>query len=157
MKTNWSFLPACALAALTTCLLLGSSPTSTAQTYSGQLKLTEAPTQLEAVVYPLSSRPATIRVNFNNPTGGAVQLTIRDEQGKVWYEESESIALYRRNFDLSGMPIGKYTVELGKKNEHLVRTFAINPPAMSWITINTPSEQDIPNGANPRGKRLTSN
>lgn len=156
MKTNCSFSARSALAALTTCLLLGSSPASTAQTYSGQLKLADAPAQLEAAVYPLSSRPATIRVNFNNRTGGAVRLTIRDEQGKVWYEEMESIALYRRNFDLSGMPVGKYTVEIGKKNEHLTRTFAINPPAMSWITINAPSEP-TPNGLAPIGKRLTSN
>ncbi len=157
MKTNRSFSAYSALAALTTWLLLSSSQTSTAQTYSGQLKLTEAPAQLEAAVYSLSSRPATIRVNFNNPTGGSVRLIIRDEQGKIWYEGAESIALYRRNFDLSGVPAGKYTVELSKKNEHLTHTFAIKPPAMNWITMETPSKKDSNDLLKPLGKRLTSN
>ncbi len=157
MKTNSSFLPYSALAALTACLLLTSSPATMAQTYKSQLKLVDAPAQLEAAVYSLSSRPATIRVNFNNRTGGSVRLTIRDEQGKVWYEGAESIALYRRNFDLSGMPVGNYTVELSKQNEHLTQTFAINAPATNWITMEIPSKQDTPDLLKPQGKRLTSN
>jgi hypothetical protein len=157
MKTNASFLAHSALAALTAGLLLASSPTSTAQTYNGQLKLADAPTQLETNVYPLSNRTATIKVIFNNPTGGAVRVIIRDEQGKVHYDAYESVALYRRNFDLSGLPVGNYTVELNKRNEKVARTFAINAPATNWITMETPSRQDTPDLSKPRGRRLTSN
>ena len=157
MKTNSSFLAYGALAALTTCLLLASSPTATAQTYNGQLKLVDAPTQLEANVYPLSNRTATIKVIFNNPTGGAVRVIIRDGQGKVHYDAYESTALYRRNFDLSGLPFGNYTVELSKRNEKVARTFAINAPATNWITMETSSKQDTPDLSKHKGRRLTSN
>lgn len=157
MKTNSSFLAHSALAALTTCLLLASSPTTMAQTYDGQLKLADAPAQLEAVVYPLSGRPATIKVIFNNRTGGMVRVVIRDGRGKVHYDESEAIELYRRNFDLSGLPAGNYTVELSKRNEHVAQTFVINPPATNWITMDSPSKRDVPDLPNPKGKRLTRN
>jgi|GEM_PF-2556647 len=157
MKTNVSFLPYSALAALTACLLLVSSPITMAQTYDGQLKLADAPAQLEASVYPLSNRAATIKVIFNNQTGGSVRVVIRDGQGKVHYDEYESIALYRRNFDLSQLPVGNYTVELSKRNEHVARTFTINPPATNWITMDMPSKQDTPDLPNFKGKRLTSN
>lgn len=146
MKTNASFLHGSALAALTASLLLAASPTTKAQTYNGQLKLTDTPLQLETNVYPISTRPGFIKVIFNNLKKGAVQVVIRNEQGKVFYDEFESIALYRRNLDLSNLPAGDYTVELSTRTEHVVRTLAINtpPPATSYIALGVPSKQDIP-------------
>ncbi len=159
MKTNSSFLPCSALTALTACLLLASSPTSTAQTYDGKLKLADAPTQLETNVYPLSNRPGVIKVIFNNRKKGSVQVVIRNEQGKVFYDAYEWMTLYRREFDLSNLPTGSYTVEFSTQNEHVVRPLAINtpPPATSYIAMGIPSKQDIPVLPNPKGRRLTSN
>ena len=159
MKTNVSFLHGSALAALTTCLLLASSPTTEAQTYSDQSKRTDAPSQLETNVYPLSSRPGFIKVIFNNLKKGAVQVLIRNEQGKVFYDESESVALYRRNLDLSELPAGNYTVEFSTRTEHVVRPLAINtpPPATSYIAMGVPSKQDIPDLSKKKSKRLIAN
>lgn len=159
MKTNASFLQGSALVAFTTCLLLAASPTTKAQTYDGQLKLTDAPTQLETNVYPLSGRPGVIKVIFNNRTGGTVRVVIRDTQGKVHYDESESIALYRRNLDLSNLPTGNYAVELSTRNEHIVRSLAINQPApvTNWIAMGVPSKQDIPDLPKKKNKRLLVN
>ncbi|WP_020603388.1 hypothetical protein [Spirosoma spitsbergense] len=157
MKTKCIILHRSALAALITCLLSASSLTTMAQTYNGQLKLADASDQIEANVYPLSNRPATIKVIFNNRTSGAVRVVIRDGKGKIHYDAYESIALYRRNFDLSGLPVGDYTVELSKRNEKVARIFAINPPATNWITMEMPAKQDTPDQPNFKGKRLTSN
>ena len=157
MKTKCFFSHRSALAALLICLLSAPSLTTLAQTYKGQLMLTDAPTQLEANVFPVSNRFATIKVIFNNPTGGEVRLIIRDGKGNVHYDDYSSIAMYRRNFDLSQLPVGAYTVELTKQEKHFARTFAINPPATNWITMDTPSSPDIPSLSIQKSKRLTSN
>lgn len=158
MKTNCHFLSASSIITLASCLLVSLSQPTMAQTYTGQLKLTSnVPSQLESNIFPLSNRPAAIRVIFNNRTGGTVRVMIRDEQGKVHYDESESIALYRRNFDLSGLPGGNYTIELSKQQEHIVRTFAINTPALNLITMDVPFKQDVPDLQNSKAKRITSN
>jgi hypothetical protein len=161
MKTNSSFLAYGALAALTVGLLLASSPTATAQLYDGQLKLADQSTQLETNVYPLASRPGVIKVIFNNRKKGAVQVVIRNEQGKVFYDAFEYVTLYRQDFNLSNLPTGNYSVELSTRDEHIVRSLAINtpPPATNYIAMGSPSKQEIPVPALPtkKNKRLLVN
>lgn len=130
------------LAVLITCLLSASA--LCAQTYVGHEKLTGLPTQLEATVYPILGGPSTIKVIFNNLTGGQVRVVIRNEKGQAVYSEFESIARYRRCFNLSYLPQGQYTVELSKKNEQYTRAFTIEPPATSYITMGSQPGQKTP-------------
>ncbi len=159
MKIKFIFLHRSASAGLTIYLLLAASLTTMAQTYKARLALTDAPAQLEASVFPLTSRPGVIKVMFNNLSRSDVRVMIRDEKGEVRYDAYESIAKYRRSFDLSELPAGSYTIELIKKREHVVRTFAINapPPATKWITMSIQGSQDLPDLLKPTGKRLTNN
>ena len=133
MKTNHKFAHFSILMAVTVCLL--SAPSSHAQTFTGQEKLTTTPVSFEAVVYPVVNRQATIRVNFNNPTAGGVRVVIRDEKGREIYSEFETLSRYSRRFDLSPMPAGKYTVVLSKANDRYSQTFTIEPPTTSYITM----------------------
>ncbi|WP_080057793.1 T9SS type A sorting domain-containing protein [Spirosoma aerolatum] len=125
------------------CFLL-SAQALHAQTFNGQPALLDSPTQLQAVIYPVNNEPSTIRVNVNNPKGGSVRVVIRDEKGKVYYDEFESDGRFRRAFDLSSVPAGIYTVELSKNRERLLRTFMIEPPVASHITLIDKSDQQIP-------------
>ena len=115
------------------------------------------PTQLEANVYPLSNRLATINVIFNNPAGGEVRVIIRDGYGTVYYDDYSSTILYRQNFDLSQLPAGAYTVILTRQQAHFARTFTINPPALNRITLSPPYNQNTPDSGFDTGKRLTQN
>ena len=133
MKINHTFGHYKMLFVATACLLSASS--IHAQTFTGQAKLSTSPTSFEAVVYPVTSNPTAIRINFNNRTSGSVRVVIRDENGKPVYQEYESIALYRRRFDFASMPPGSYTVELSKQNELFTQSFAIEPPLSSHITM----------------------
>ena len=113
-----------------------------AQTFTGQNKLPEVPTGLEAVVYPVTTIPGTLNVMFNNRTPGGVHVVIRNEIGRKIYDEYETTRQYRRRFDLSSMPAGNYIVELSKRNGHFVQTFTIEPPTISYITMgNRPVEK----------------
>ena len=134
MNVNRFFVNRSTLVVLIACLLSASA--LRAQTFVGHEKLTQSPSQLEATVYPLTNAPSTIKVIFNNLTGGQVRVVIRDEKGKVVYSEFESIARYRRCFDLSYLTNGRYTVELSKKNESYTRAFAVEPATtMSRIAL----------------------
>ena len=134
MNVNRVFLSRSTLAVLITCLLSASA--LRAQTVVGQEKPAESPAQLEAAVYPSVNPPSTIKVVFNNLTGGSVRVVIRDDKGKTVYSEFESIARYRRHFDLSALPNGQYTVELSKKNGYYTQAFAIvEPPIASHIAL----------------------
>lgn len=135
MNVHRFFVNRSTLVVLITCLLSASA--LRAQTLAGREKLAESPQpQLEATVFPLTNAPSTIKVIFNNLTGGSVRVVIRDDKGKTVYTEFESIARYRRHFDLSGLPNGQYTVELSKKNEHYTQAFAIvEPPIASYVTL----------------------
>ena len=143
MNVNRLFSSYGTLAVLTTCLL--SASVTQAQTYVGQQTLTESPSHLEAAVYPLSNQRSTIKVIFNNLTGGSVRVVIRDEKKKVVYEEYETTARYRRNFNLSELPEGKYMVELSKQKEQYSQAFSIGMPAtMSNIALLNPPVQNSP-------------
>lgn len=133
MKTNHKFAHFGILMTVTACLL--AAPSSHAQTFAGQEKLTTTPASFEAIIYPVSTRPATIRVNFNNPTAGGIRVVIRDEKGREIYSEFETVAQYRQRFDLSPMPAGKYTIELKKRDDHFAQTFTIEKPTTSYITM----------------------
>jgi hypothetical protein len=125
-------------AVLTTFLL--SAATLQAQTFTGQQTSTETPATFEAVVYPLSNVPATLKVIFNNPTGGLVRVQVRNKEGEVFYDSYETERQYRRRFDLSLLPHGDYTVQLSKKKENYLQSFAIVPPvqAQSQIALTNP-------------------
>lgn len=142
MNINRFFVNCGTSAVLITCLLSASA--LRAQTFAGQAELTELPAQLEATVYPLAELPSTIKVIFNNMAGGQVRVMIRDEKGKVFYSELESIARYRRRFDLSSLPEGHYMVELSKQNEHYAQAFVIEMPTTSHITMGTRPARKLP-------------
>ena len=129
--------------ALTACVL--SAASLQAQTFSGAMNLTDSPAHLEAAVYPVGSAPATIRLNFNNPTSGQVRIVIRNQKGEIYYEEFESMPKYRRYFNLLGLPAGNYTVELSKMKEHYSQAFVVEPTATkSRIAMVSPSFQPTP-------------
>ncbi|AUD00860.1 DUF3244 domain-containing protein [Spirosoma pollinicola] len=120
-----------------------SSAVGKAQTVTSQQTPAELSSGFEAVVFPLSTRPSTIKVIFNNPTGGAVQVMIKDQEGNVFYDESESITQYRRSFDLTPLPEGNYTVVLKKHKENFTQEFAIKQPVIvqSQIALVNPPTQ----------------
>lgn len=140
------------IAVLTTFLL--SAATLKAQTFNGKPTLAESPSTFEAVVFPLSNAPTTLRVIFNNFTGGAVRVVVRNREGAVFYENYETVQKYRRRFDLSQLPQGTYMVELSKQKESFLQAFAINPPVepQSQIALLAPSPQKTP--AQPAEKKL---
>lgn len=135
MKINHIFGHYKTLVVATACLLSASA--IQAQTFAGQEKLSVSPAGFEASVYPILNSPATIKVSFNNLTAGGVKVIIRDEKGHPVYEEFETVAHYRRRFDLSPMPAGTYTLELRKKNDLLTQTFSIEPPASTRIAMTS--------------------
>ena len=136
MKATRFLLQCGAPAVLTACLL--SASISQAQTFTGQKMLSASPVQLEASVYPLTNVPSTIKVSFNNRMGGSVRVVIRNEKGKVFYDEFESTAFYRRKFDLSPLPEGNYTVELSKRGQYYAQAFVIDEPEpKSHIAMGT--------------------
>ena len=118
---------------LLTAFLL-SAASSQAQTFTGQPTLSASAANLEATVYPITTRPSAIKVIFNNLTPGGVRVIIRDQTGKSVYDDFETIPRYRRVFDLSTMPAGNYTVELRKKNELFAQAFTIASPAPTPVT-----------------------
>ncbi|MDB5240499.1 MAG: hypothetical protein JWP57_1124 [Spirosoma sp.] len=112
-----------------------------AQTFTGQPDLSASPTNIEAVVYPLTNRQSAIKVIFNNLTAGGVRVIIRDQTGQIVYNQYEIEPHYRRTFDLSTMPAGNYKVELRKKNELFSQAFSIDTPdpkpVTSYISMKT--------------------
>ena len=121
-----------------------------AQTFTSRQALTDSPAQLEAVIFPVSNQPNTIRVNFNNRTAGAVRVVIKDAKGQIYYNELEVATLYRRSFDLCSLPTGAYTVELSKSKERFAQTFVIEPSVVSHITMQTQPGQQTPNLADSK-------
>ena len=142
MKANRFSLTHFALSALTISLL-SVQPTQ-AQTFTGQEKLQAAPASFEAMIYPVSTQPSKIKINFNNLTAGDVRVVIRDEKGHSIYDEYEAVAQYRRYFDFSPMEAGTYTVELSKRNDKFTQTFTIEPPTTSRITMVSPPARKTP-------------
>ena len=128
-------------AVLSTFLL--SAATLQAQTFNGQPTITETPSTFEAVVYPLTNVPTTLKVIFNNPTGSTVRVQVHNKEGQIFYESYETERQYRRRFDLSLLPQGQYMVEISKKKENYVQAFAINPPAQvqTQIALMNPAHQ----------------
>lgn len=142
MKANRFSINHSTLAVLTTLLL--SAASLQAQTFTGQANLAASPTQLEAAIYPLANQPSIVKVIFNNFTGGSVRIVVRDEKGKVYYDEYEATAKYRRRFDLSALPQGNYKIELSKRNEYFAQAFAIEPPVQSHIALLNPPVKTAP-------------
>jgi hypothetical protein len=142
MKANRFSINRSALAVLTTFLL--STASLYAQTFAGQAKLADTPAKLEAAIYPLAQQPSTIKVIFNNLTGGSVRIVVRDEKGKVFYDEYEATARYRRRFDLSALPQGNYKVELSKRDEYFAQSFVVEPPVQSHIALVNPPVKTAP-------------
>ena len=142
MKTNHFFAHYRTLLVVTACLFAASS--TQAQTFMGQNQLTATPSGLEATMYPVAGRPATIRLNYNNPTAGGVWVIIRDEKGQKVYSEYEKVTQYRRRFDLSAMPAGTYTVQLKKQNDLIAQSFTIDPPTVGHITMGSQPVRKTP-------------
>jgi len=118
-----------------------------AQTFMGRPQLTASPMSFEASVYPITNCPATIKLSFNNRSSGGVHVIIRDEKGRKVYDEFETIAIYRRRLDLSLMPAGTYTVEVGKRDDLFIQAFTIEPPTMGRIALAgqpVPKNPDVP-------------
>ena len=126
MKANRFFPHHLSLVGLTAFLL--SALSLQAQTFSGPESPAQLPSDMEVNIFPLSNVPSAIKVIFNNPTGGIVRIAILDDKGKVHYEELAPETKYRRRFDLSLLPEGKYTIDLSKQNEHYTQNFSIDLP-----------------------------
>lgn len=110
-------------------------PPTHAQTFTGQEKLTESPISFQALVYPVPTRLATIRININNQSRGPVRIQISDQQGRVYYDEVEPRARYGGYVDLSLMPAGVYTVSLSKDATVYTQLFRIEPPTAGRIAL----------------------
>ncbi|MCX6216819.1 hypothetical protein [Spirosoma sp.] len=113
------------------------APFLQAQTFTGQPKLTPLPAGFEAMVYPSTTQPSTVRVVFNNPTGGSVRVQIENTEGQIFYDAYETVRQYRRRFDLAILPAGNYTIVLSKQNSRYAQAFVIDPPAkpQSQVTL----------------------
>lgn len=120
--------------------LLVYAPILRAQTFTGQPKLTPLPASFEAMVYPSTTQPTTVRVVFNNPTGGSVRVHIENAEGQLFYDAYESVRQYRRRFDLAILPEGNYTIVLSKQNSRYAQAFVIDPPAkpQTQVTLISP-------------------
>ncbi|ADB39146.1 hypothetical protein [Spirosoma linguale] len=116
------------------------APFLRAQTFTGQPKLTTLPASFEAMVYPSTTQPSTVRVVFNNPTGGSVRVQIENTEGQIFYDAHETIKQYRRRFDLATLPEGNYTIVLSKQNSRYAQAFVIDPPArpQNQVTLISP-------------------
>lgn len=145
MKINRLLTLCNTLAVVVTCLL--SAPSTQAQTFTRQEKLTVEPTSFQAIAYAVTNAPAAIRVNFDNRTKGGVSVIIRDEKGHDVYSKFETGATYRSRLDLSSLPAGKYTLELSKKGDYFTRSFTIEPPTMGYVTMSDQPVQKAPEQA----------
>lgn len=125
--------------AILSLLTLGLMATTSVQAQSDQ-KASASP--FEAVMYPSNRSSPAINVNFDNLSGGSVRIVIRDQNGKVHYDEHESTSHYRRRFNLASMPSGEYTVELSKRNKHQTQTFVIDAPVERHIALKSDPTQD---------------
>ncbi len=141
MKTNRFFPHPNTLIAIVGCLL--SATSIQAQTFTGQSQLTASPKDLEALIYPVATRPSTIRVNFDNTVGCSVRVVIRDQQGRVFYDELEGAKYFGGYFDLSFLPTGNYSIELSKHQViEYARAFMIEPPSQGHISMGYPPNQE---------------
>jgi hypothetical protein len=89
MKTsNITLLSKNVLGAIALCLSLqlSTTPTTQAQTFTGENKLKQDPTSLPALIYP-TNNPQTVRVNAHNQRGGALTIVVRDVKGNTKYTE----------------------------------------------------------------------
>ncbi|GAB3018205.1 hypothetical protein [Spirosoma pulveris] len=121
-----------------------------AQTFTGQSKLTPLPASFDAMVYPSTTQPTTVRVVFNNPTGGSVRVLIENTEGQIFYNAYETVTQYRRRFDLATLPEGSYTIVLSTHNSRYVQAFVIDPPVRPQNQVilitprsDTPSRKEI--------------
>ncbi|GAB4024884.1 hypothetical protein [Spirosoma gilvum] len=128
------------LAVLSVCLF--SALSLQAQTFDGGAKLVNSP-HLEAAIYPVSSYPSAIKVVYNNRTGGSVRVVIKNDKGRIFYDEFEKTPLYRRRFDLSELPQGNYIVELSKQEEHFAQSLSIESPFRTNIAMMDVPIQNI--------------
>lgn len=140
MKFN-RFYPANAILSLLTLSLMATASIQ-AQTVQAQPGQDASALPFEVGIYPMNNYSPAIKVNFNNLSGGAVRLIIRGQNGKIYYDEYESTARYRRRFDFSSMPAGEYTVELSKRNKQFTQTFVVDAPAERHIALKSVSSQD---------------
>lgn len=120
-----------------------------AQTFKGAKQLTETPKYFGVLIYPVASRPQTIRINFDNPAGAMVRIVIKHQSGTIVYDEYKNVVASREYFDLSALPAGEYIVDLSTQYDHITKLFTINSAQAGYITMETPTIQVIPRVSNP--------
>ena len=103
--------------------------------FSGAKYLTENPKTFDALIFPVETRPQTIRVNIENRTGEQVRVVIQDERGKIVYDAYKSEATSRTYYDLSSLPVGNYVVDLSTSRERISKPFTIEPTQKGYITM----------------------
>ena len=118
-------------------------PPIQAQTFTDQSQLTASPKGLEALIYAVATRPSTIRVNFDNPSGRSVRAVIRDQQGRIFYDELKGGKSFRGYLDLSFLPTGNYSIEMSEQQGiEYAQAFTIEPPSKDRISMGYPPNQE---------------
>lgn len=117
-----------------TALLLGAA-SANAQTLRGPAKLSDTPKTFDALIFPVETRPQTIRINLQNPGGKQVRVIIQHENGKIVYDEYKNEATSRIYYDLSSLPVGNYVVDLSTGRERISKPFVIEPTQRGYITM----------------------
>ena len=135
MKTN-QHRPLAHAAALLTALLL-TTATVQAQTFRRSNRLTEYPKTFDALIFPVETRPQTIRINFDNPGRKLVRVVIQHESGKIVYDEYKDVVASREYYDLSSLPAGNYVVDLSTGRERISKPFTIEPTQAGYITMGS--------------------
>ncbi|MBD2702753.1 hypothetical protein IC229_19050 [Spirosoma sp. BT702] len=145
MKRNVVFLTV-RLSAFLLLNLIGHVSAS-AQTYNGADRLRATPKGLDAVIWAPKLTPFVMRIHFRNPHPDEVRIVIRDEKGRIYYDEGSMKRVYAGRYDVSALPTGQYRVELSCGADRFVQSFTVNPPVHGYITMATQDNNtlsDIP-------------
>lgn len=113
-----------------------ASPSSLqAQMFNGSEKLATLPSTFGALVYPVETRPQTIRINVANPDRAMVHTMIMNEKGSVVYDGYDNKATRREYYNVSTLPDGNYVVTLSTKRDRIDRAFTIGLAKEGYITM----------------------
>lgn len=89
----------------------------------GTLKEAKVVATLSTNVFEI--QPQKIRLFLLNPTGKRATVGIRNRQNELIYFEQFFTKEYLRNFDLTTMLSGNYSLRVDNSKEHIVRPFVI--------------------------------
>jgi hypothetical protein len=123
-------------------IFLLTAPTLYAQTFTGRDYLAESPVNFRAFVYPAQHKPV-INIRIENRSAHAVRIQFKNEAQQTIYDDYVAKQKFAGRFNVSALPYGTYTVELGNRTARYRQVFRIEPSGAERIVmVIQPIESD---------------